>query len=285
MADIYAGLTIMFGLSAAFFCLSLRVTSAPHRRMGDVAAVVTVLGMIVYIRYIWDNVLLSVVLPFSNLIILGNWLPLISGVLAGIAWNRTPGCVPRRLCPTVALLVAGGYSAIFPFLGQPPSCDDVWEDDTICMQTSPTTCAPACAATLLRAYGIDATEQEMAVLCLTRGGTTWKGLYRGLKRKTEQTPWDVEVFSGELDELRPDPACPIILTVGLDETISEEELAVYAAEFGLAPGVCHSVVLYKFTLDGNVAIADPAPEYGYDRWSVADLRAMWRNVGLRLVRR
>ena len=35
------------------------------------------------------------------------------------------------------------------------------------------------------------TEQEMAELCLTRHGTSWQGLYRGLKLKTAGTGWDV----------------------------------------------------------------------------------------------
>ena len=38
----------------------------------------------------------------------------------------------------------------------------------------------------------------MAELCLTRRGTSWMGLYRGLKLKTEGTPWKVEMVSDRL---------------------------------------------------------------------------------------
>src|SRR5260221_7046371 len=43
--------------------------------------------------------------------------------------------------------------------------------------------------TLFRS-GISATEQEMADLCITRRGTYWQGLYRGLKLKTAGTLWE-----------------------------------------------------------------------------------------------
>ncbi|MHC4606411.1 MAG: cysteine peptidase family C39 domain-containing protein [Planctomycetota bacterium] len=56
-----------------------------------------------------------------------------------------------------------------------------------CRQTSAYSCGAASAAMFLHLYGITATEDEMARLCLTRsgtlGGTTHAGLALGLRRK------------------------------------------------------------------------------------------------------
>ena len=95
------------------------------------------------------------------------------------------------------------------------TCGNRWDQQGICRQTTPYTCTPACAATVLKMHGIPATEQELAELCLTRRGTTWQGLYRGLKRKTANTPYEVEVLSRSADSLRRlTPDC-MVLTVGL----------------------------------------------------------------------
>lgn len=288
-ADIYAGLAIMGGLSVAAFLLGLRITRGIPPQTCDTLAASTVVVMIFYIRYIWDNVLLSVILPFSNLIVLGNWLPLAAGFMGSLAWRRTPGCTIRKAWPVAALGAAGGYSAILPFLGDVPVCSDRWEKGPVCYQTSNNTCAAACAAMLLRAHGIYATEQEMAALCFTREGTTWKGLYHGLKWKTEFSPYDVEVFQCDLKELREKvngdgtEINPAILCVGFDEVSSD--IKELGAEFGLSPGMHHSVLVYHFRHDKVVELFDPSPDYGRTRWAESDLELLWRGQGIRLVKR
>ena len=70
------------------------------------------------------------------------------------------------------------------------------------MQSRGASCGPCCAVTLLRHCGIEADEREMSDLCLTtKSGTPSLGLYRGLKLKTNDTPWDVEVVRGDLEQL------------------------------------------------------------------------------------
>ncbi|TXT34003.1 MAG: hypothetical protein FD138_1754 [Planctomycetota bacterium] len=93
----------------------------------------------------------------------------------------------------------------------------------------------------------------MAELCLTRRGTNWMGLYRGLKKKTAGTDWDVEVFTGSADELQ-SLGSPAILSVGLAR-VDQADL-FFQTELGWRPGMRHSVVLLKFVTD-LVEIGEP----------------------------
>ncbi len=77
--------------------------------------------------------------------------------------------------------------------GKPP------DRGTFVRQTLNYTCGPSACATLLRASGIDAnaTEAEMAVLCLTRphAGSSVLGLAAGLKTKASPQGWHVKIVA------------------------------------------------------------------------------------------
>lgn len=285
MADIYAGFAII-GLTA-LFCfwtglrLGRRTTSRAHINLLAVVIIVAILG---YVRYLWYDVRLVRLLPFSNLIVVGNWLPLAAGLLAGLAWSAVPGSLWRRSLPVASLAAAGGYAMLAPVLGRSPRCDEQWTSRGFCVQTTMHTCSPACAASLLRMHGIGATEQEMAELCLTRFGTSWMGLYRGLKQKTEHSCWTVQVVKCDWEHLRQPEFRPMILTVGLDET-SETDPS-FRDEHGWIPGVDHSVILLDHSPgSGLFEIDDPAPGIGREFWSSRELNCLWRGYGLQLVKR
>ena len=157
-----------------------------------------------------------------------------------------------------------------------------WDTTGACIQTTAYTCSPAAAATLLKMHGINATEQEMADLCLTRRGTSWPGLYRGLKLKTENTGWDVEVLEGTIDEIcRVKMNGPCILSVGLESNARVD--ASFSEEYGWTPGVNHSVVLLSSDARG-VEVIDPSQAFTHERWDYSTLRLLWRGMAVRLVK-
>jgi hypothetical protein len=72
-----------------------------------------------------------------------------------------------------------------------------------CAQSTSYTCVPASCVSLLSRWGIEATEQEMAALCLTRSsGTTTYNAYRGLLLRLRGEPFEVHVVEAEASALR-----------------------------------------------------------------------------------
>ena len=277
MADLYLAAIIMALLSAAALALGLRFGRQLKPRAADGLAAAVVLGMLVCAFYLRRQAWMGWLLPFSSVVILADWTPLAGGVLAGLAWHRIPGGRRRKSVAVGALILLGLFPLTRSFLGEPPLCFDQWQDG-VCLQTSHTSCSAAAAATLLALHGIPGTEEELARLCLTqRRGTTFFGVYRGLKLKTAGTPWDVEIVVGSpsrLSELRG----PTILEVGLASTQGVDPR--YHQEWGWQPGQVHCVVLLGFDGSDLVRIADPS--VGREHWETDHLRVLWRGIGLRL---
>lgn len=282
MADLYGAVVLMSALAVGAFWLALRSTRQASRLTCDFLALATIGAVFVYLRYVWHTPMLAALLPFSSLVVLGNWFLPAMGFLSGLVWRRVPGGAFRKSVSLAALLTTGCYATILPLLGTAPACGHTW-DHGVCVQTTRKTCAPACAATLLTRHGIPATEQEMAGLCLTREGTTWQGLYRGLKLKTAGTRWDVQVVQCSDRELAKLPPGPMILSVGLERGSPAD--IEYQTEWGWTPGVRHSVVLLKFHASGVADIADPTPDATFEQWTPESLHVLWRGTAIRLVER
>jgi hypothetical protein len=89
---------------------------------------------------------------------------------------------------------------------RPPDWDlfrDVWSGP-VCLQTSESSCGPACAATILRQLGKNATEKELAAAAFTsRNGTENWYLARALRVRGVQVQF---VFQPELNKPWPFPA-------------------------------------------------------------------------------
>ncbi len=285
MIDIYFGLALAGGLSVSAFYGAWCLSRQAPPRLCDLLAIALVLALMLFIRDLWDSRTLARLLPYSNLIVVGNWMVPTVALLGGLAWHRMPGRFFRKGVLIGTMMSVAGYSLVHPLCGQVPHCANVWRNE-VCLQSTSASCSPASAATLLRWYQIPATEQEMAELCLTRQeGTYWQGLYRGLKLKTRGTPWDVEVFSSrDLLELKDKAATgPVILTVGLPKDAKVSE--IYEKDWGWIPGVSHSVVLFGFLPRQMVRVGDPSVDDGQENWTRSDLAVLWHGYGLRLVPR
>lgn len=279
MTDLILGAVILAALSLGVFYLTMRLGAKLHPRLCDALAAVVLILLGFYVRDVWDNIILARWLPFSNLIVLGNGFPLAMAVLAGVAWNRVPPPTIRRLAIVALLFGSSAYAVYYPFRGQVPECGDNWEDD-ICRQSTHDTCSAAAAATLLRMHKIEATEQEMAKLCITRKGTSWLGLYRGMKLKTAGTDWDVEVFSSDGDELRQNKSYPAIVFMRLTAQVADRHPEYETV--GWIVGTSHSSVLMDMDKDGLCLMGDPS--VGRELMPLDDFKLLYEKRGIRLVR-
>lgn len=147
----------------------------------------------------------------------------------------------------------------------------------VVLQSAPSSCAAAAAATLLRALGVDpqATERDLAVACLTRPdrGTRDLGLFRGLARACPGRRVRF-VAPARVEDLR----APCLVFCGLDPARVQEPLrAVLRDQAGWTEGVSHAVVLFAAHAD-TVELGDP--RFGRERWPRAHFDALWSGRAL-----
>lgn len=288
--DLTYGIGVMTALTGVLFLVGVVAGERATRLTSVLLLTLAVSLCVLYLVFLWDDILLANLLPFSNLIVVGNWLPLFCGFIAGIAWRSMPGSLFRRNNYAIALSSMGLLALFAPIVGAVPQCGEKWVGE-LCLQTSARTCTPACAATLLRLHGFTTSEREMAKLCLTRrgrswyGGTCWQGLYRGLKLKTAGTQFDVEVLACGVDDLDALADSPLILVVGVPADADPEIAQKYVSpkKDGWGLGELHSVVFTGFNPAGEAVIGDP--DVGWEPWPREQLQVLVRGRGIRLVRR
>lgn len=282
MLDIYVGIAVIGVLSLAALLASLHVAKRASRPAVLIACGMIVAFLIAHKYFVSDQLWVARVLPFSNVMVLGNPLPIAVATLAGFAWHHIPGRAVRKIALLLPLIALCAYRSIAPLtFPMPAMLDERWRDG-VCLQTSLSTCSAAAAATLLREHGIGATESEMASLCLTsEKGTTSLGLYRGLAIKTAGTSWKVETFHADTPRLR-SMSGPMILPVRFDRRPGIDPR--YARDWGWLPGVSHHIVFFKFSQDGEKCeMGDPS--VGRENWSARDIGVLWHGDGIRLVKR
>lgn len=279
MADIAEGALIMLAICSVMFIVGLRATQHRSKRLGNLVGVLIVLLTVAYIVFLWDHAVLTRLIPLSNVIILGNWFPIGAAILAGIACGRLKRHRTRQVVTAVGMLVIGALGLFWPLLGSPPKCDEKWDGD-ICLQTTQSSCMAAASATLLRKFGIDTSEQQMARLCFTRKGTNWLGLYHGLSLKLRLIDKQPFLFDETIEELlnRDEPQ---IISCELTEAAAKKHPEM-AEDWGWLPGIKHAVVLLgRSTPEDRVVIADPAN--GLEEWTLDELTLLWDGRGVRVV--
>ncbi|APZ90997.1 hypothetical protein Fuma_00581 [Fuerstiella marisgermanici] len=258
-----------------------QISKRHTERRVHLVAVAALFLMAGYLTHLWNRPVLAQLVPVSSLVILANWLPIWGSFFAGIYLAMT--CVNPWRRGFVGSFALGlcAYSAVQPLLGTGPVCEaDSPSTADLQFQTTPFTCSAACAASLLRLHGIEATESELAELCLTREGTHWMGLFRGLKLKTEDTAWDVSVAAFDRNRLLQRSAAPCVLAVDVDITGFEK-----GVDHGFCSDAGHSVVYLQRYSDDCITVFDPSPDFGVDHWDHRILKCIKRGVTISLIPR
>lgn len=280
MGDLWIGVAINLAVSCLCGCAVRQLSRHWSLRAVDVFGTGLAIMLIAYIVFVWDHPCLARWLPYSNLIVLGNALPLFAAMLAGLSCRRLRGRPRTRTTAVLLLTIVGVGALIRPLLGTAPVCEERWDGD-VCLQTTSHTCSAASAATALRRIGVTTSEAEMARLCLTRRGTHWMGLYRGLSQKLSPA-WRIEVLEEKnLETLQQASSrTPAILVVELPRDAPTAWNS--REESGWLPGVSHSVVCFGPVGNDHWIIADPAN--GLEHWPTADLLLLWQGQGMQLTR-
>lgn len=285
MWDLVTAFAVILAASAVLFRLGIGVASRRRRAGVVVTGIGATLFLVVFALFFHGTLRMACILPFSNAIVLGNWIAPGAALLAGLVMGRREGPLWRRGAFALILLSLGVYSVVGDFLNRCPPTPHNWIVGDMAIQSRPVTCGPCCAATLLRRCGIEAGEREMIGLCLTTtAGTASLGIYRGLKIKTADTGWDVQVVRCSLQALCDAERWPVLLRVRLAP--SSHPLAGIGGRYGPPSRRYHSVVMFGMTGDGRAEIGDPALRSAVRTyWPLDDLATRWSGEGLRLVPR
>ena len=283
MADIWVGLGFVTAAFLVIAVLTDRYAKGASARTRTVVAILSVLIGCSYILFAQNDVRVAEILPFSNVIVVGNGCAYLAAILIGLVASDANLSTVRRLFAEVTLTAGAAIATVHPIVGAIPDCSEYRVDD-ICVQSTDHTCAAACAVTLLESVGVATTELEMAIHCFSDQGTTWSGLYRGLALKVQDSDYQVKTFMGDLDSLRKLDCRtrPAILTVGLTREQVEED-PDFAERNGWATTKSHTVLFYGFVNDDLVSIGDPS--VGRETWTVQQLQILWHGSGQMLIRR
>lgn len=281
MVDLLISLSIMAtaGLLAGVAGVRLQYYADRSGQRSAAAAIqlLATLAMLAYLNWVWDQPFLARLFPFSSAIILGNWFPVAGAFFAGICSATSRIGRSRRIMLVSTLLLLCGYSLVNPLLGRSPNClPQASADRLMEFQTTDQTCSAACAAGLLKLHAIDATEDELSQLCLTREGTHWLGIYRGLKLKTAGTEWDVVVEEVTGEQLLSHQNLKGILALSfVDDSAGNHDTG-----FGSQTG--HTVICFGTTTIRTIGVFDPSPDFGFESWNERVIEGVEKAILFRL---
>lgn len=284
--DLVAARMLLLAMATGCFWCGRRLARRGRAYVTAGTAAVAVGLLVTFSVYVHGRLYLAELLPLSSAIVLGNWIPPGAALVIGILSQQRSIPPWRRAILILVLAALGGATLADDSGPAEPLSQHQWSADGVCIQTAPATCSACAAATLLAYQGINASEAEMAHLCLSKKtGTPLLGLYRGLKLKTRGTRWDVDVIRCSFDELKRLDSFPAVLSVRLGETYV---LGAGASgrETKRQGGTCHAIVLFGFLPDGRADIGDPS-QYRHDHayWPADDLKNSYMGEGIRLVQR
>jgi len=246
---------ILFHLSFSGVCLllALRLRGRPWIgvSLSLLLGALWLIGFMIERKPSWAWVVMR--LPGSGWVFVANLSLEVVMVLLAVLWRNAQDRKTRQraavLPPVLVGAALAGYAWHFKPL--PLALTGVARKDGICYQTTEYSCSAAAAVTLLARHGIQATEAQMAALCLTRTGlgTSSLGLYRGLSLAAASAAMQPRIaYIGSPSNLR-HATYPCIISVGLKSDCSPA-IRNKMISFGWQPGVSHSVVLLSAEPDG-----------------------------------
>jgi len=214
----------------------------------------------------------ALAIPLSCVIYWSNFMPLLLGFTAGLAsWSPGMGEFRRPVVVGLLIFLAIGYmlAPVARPLFSPVVVDTQgsWARG-VCLQSHPSTCAAASAATLLKHVGIETNEWEMSAACLTsQAGTVPLGLYRGLAMKANANGFDAEVASSQPSEWLKRGQMPNVALLRFQDQFHSTP----ANRFMGPRSEGHVVVVLGRSCDGRWIIGDPA--VGRLHWSDEEFRS------------
>lgn len=276
MNDLYVGLIIMILVCAVLSVGTWYCAGILGHKGRKILTIISFLGVVCCALFFTDAEWIALILPAAGLPMTGNFLPIFLTIFAIFIARSEELIRWRRI---LLIVVLGGISVaslLAPLFNTPPHCGNHWENG-VCIQSTPSSCSPAAAATLLAAHGIVVTEGEMARKCLmNESGTTLHGLIRGVDNVARAHGKRVRFMSrANLDDIR--PHLPAILRMRLDASVQKRDPR-YADEWSWTVGVPHAVVLFAVLPDGRLDIGDP----GIHRevWDGYSLNDLWQGTAI-----
>lgn len=269
-----AGETLI-GVSSLVFVCSLVFAFSALIRAGQrpilfscILVATLLFGGLLAGRLFWARLI-----PSGNVLFFSNLTPLLLSVGAGLCLqSHHVSRLWRPVSATLFLGLASGYillPSVRPVLFPVTLSDStIWKDD-ICLQSHPSSCAPAAAVTLLHLNGYESTERNLAHWCLTSSrGTEALGLYRGLNRALVRSKLKVQVAPSDSSKWIDQMAVPNVCLVRLGES-KVNRLGGLFFGTGLwrvsARGEGHAIVVKGKDSSGRWIILDPA--FGETLWS------------------
>jgi hypothetical protein len=260
--DLASGMLGLSGLSVLSFVAGRWVRS-PRISLWFFGVLLTSL---VFAWTFAGNLAWAALLPDPSVVFFSNLMPLLLSFAAGLISER--GALSKRSRPIAIasfLSLAAAYT-LTPYVRPlvfPVEPDTVTQwNDGVCLQTHPSTCAPAAAVTLLHLQGLSCSERQLVETCLTSSlGTEPLGLYRGLSLAVGTSGHRAKVAGADPYQWDRDGELPNIALVRLGanpQTGSSRWLLGPRSEG-------HAIVVLGRDLRGNWLIADPA--FGKTSWT------------------
>ncbi len=263
--DLAIGIIAITVLSVLAFAAGRR-TSEQLRSMRPMCFAISLLVTLLFAWALSGKLLWATVFPTGAAIFWSNLMPPLLSFAAGLS-SRTPGLThwhrPATVIALSSLALAYTMTPILRPLLVPAKVASVtqWRGD-VCLQSHPSTCAPAAAVTLLRLAGVESEEWNLAEACLTScHGTVPLGLFRGLSTATHGVALQPSVASSHPEQWNAGGQLPNIALVRFPHMRGHGSLKRL-----LGPrGEGHAIVVLDRLSDGNWLIADPA--FGNATWS------------------